>query len=259
MKKKDSAGDAGDYQHFSGHLKRYAQAKKEARLLRSGGSERAREGAGGEAGVHPWLQASRRAKAASAAAPVASSDEAGPQDARRGAGTGRAAWITGAALAAATIAVLGFAFALFQAALPPLPAGPAPAPLRLEVWHALREGELSELNEVAALWSGEDVRFEPVFLSDLPDALRLGALVGEAPALAIVELETAESLARAGMLVPLSDAGDPYVLLADPEPWTRPLAAVAPLPRGQGPAGEPVDELIRDFVQTLAAMRAPGG
>lgn len=258
LKRKDAAEGAGDFRHFSGHLKRYAQARKEARLLRSGGLQPRQDGAGGEAGDHPWLQASRRAKAASGAMRVVNHDEAAPRDARRGNGTGRPAWTAGMGLAGGALVVLALAFALLRATLPPLPAGPAPAPSRFEVWHALQGEELGELNEVAALLSRDDVHFEPVFRPDLPDALRLGLLAGEVPALAIVELETAESLARAGVLVPLSGAGELYVPLADPEPWTRPLVAVAPRSRGQGPTGEPTGELIREFVRTLVAMRAPG-
>lgn len=255
MKRKEPAG-AGDYLRFSSHLKRYAQAKREARLLRFGESRGEGESLDREAGVHPWIEASRRARAAAGSPGTAREGvESASQSAWR-AGRRRAVCAAGVVLLAPAAVALILAFASLRAARPPLPAGPVPAAVHLEVWHALGEEELRELGELAASLSGDDVRFELLFRPDLADALRAGALVGDVPALAIVELETAWSLARLGALVPLSSAGELYIPLARPAPWTRPLVAVALRGRREGAAGE---ELIREFVRSLAAMRAPGG
>lgn len=238
MKGRKQGHHTSDFEEYSRFLKRYAGARKEARLLR----RKEVWGAQGAHGPdHPWVEASLRAKAGTAASPTAPK---GPSPHRS-----RLPWI----IASAALLVIALGGAAFFSARTPLPAGGPPAPPQLEVWHDLHGEELRALLAVAARLSGEEARFEPVFRPDLPGALRRGVLLGETPALAIVEHETARSLAGAGVLIPI--AGDAYYTLAAPAPWNRPLVLVAFPSR----AGAPIDELIREFARALSEAGAPGG
>lgn len=235
MEGTESKRRKSDYQQFSEYQRRYSAAKKEARLLRRGANRGAVEGIGPD---HPWVEASLRAKAPSASPPL---DRRLEQRSRR-----FRAWPLGLSL---LLALLSLAL---WAPWRPLPTeAPFEAP-RLEVWHDLQPGELKELAEVAASLSRQEVRFELVYRPNLSDALRTGAVLGEVPAIAIVEYETAQSLAGAGMLAPLSNGDEYFVPLAAPAPWSRPLTAIAFHSRRD----ERSTEFIREFTHLLAAKRA---
>lgn len=233
MEGKNPNGRSSDYQQFLEYQKRYSAAKREARLLRRGGRGMAAAGLP----EHPWIEASLRAKATPES----------PAPRRRPERVPGPSWLLGLPIVALLLV------ALWAPWRSHLAEGPLESP-PLEVWHALRDDELEELAGLATSLSDDGLRFELVYRPDLSDALRRGVIVGELPALAIVEFETAQSLAGAGVLAPLAGSGQLLVPLAPAEPWSRPLTAVTFHRWGDDRSSK----LIQEFARALAASRGSG-
>lgn len=188
----------------------YRDAKREARLLKSGGFAE-----------HPWVQDALQIKnhARQAHEPGETPMKA-REDHRRSLFLRTKLLVTGGAL----LLLVALALTLYQG-----PASPGAESLTsVSLWHSLMsESELLQLRESLASLSSDELDFDLVSAHDLPTSLHIALLRSAPPEIAIVDEATAEQLRVSDRLI-LGEDGETtgHFPLSPSRPWSRPLVLV---------------------------------
>lgn len=225
-----------DFERFREAQRSYARAKREARLLKE-----ATRRLPAEAGTHPWILASQKAKRVDT-----DTAQERPAPPRR-----RTLLAAGAILLSA---------ALYAAARLLGPSGDAavsggPPARPFHVWHTAGPAEGAALSRLAAEMLRDGREAVVTFQPDLLAALSAALLAGELPHVLVLPQGDAERLARTGLLAPIGDGEEPrfYLPLSEPPPWAVPLTAAVPALLS---AAED-QELSRAFIRRLQRHLGP--
>lgn len=227
MHPEDQPRKTSDFERFQEERRRYASAKREARLLKSGSFYSEEDGLID----HPWAVSSAKAKRANEAN-VPSFPGTQPKRSAK-----RRLALTGVAL----ICFLGLALystGSWRDNLRPGEAVTKPSDHAV-IWHDVSEHEARLLNEYSRgfLAGGDqDPGVHIDYVPDIPLRLRVTPFV-DWPSIIVTDVNTASVLASAGWLqplVPLGEATPPtqqfWLPLSPASPWARPI--VVAVPRG---------------------------
>lgn len=233
-----------DYERFALERKRYAEAKREARMLKSLHDEDDPT----RAGEHPWLQASKMAK--SEGDQLRSRPAKAPHTSRL--------WFAGIAfLVCVSLSVYG---ALRITGAPQDVSTPVEMRTKLTVWHSLDGHELIRLQELAAMFSLDEVDVVLSHRAEIERAIRQSLFQNDGPDVIILSEPEARSLAQLGIFEPIdgtSQAGHSFLPLVEPFPWSTPLVAAIPRRRGYAPDLEVGRGFVHHLREHLRGLDRP--
>jgi len=228
-----------DFERFAEERRRYAAARREARLIKS-------KADGGGAGVHPWIKASQEAKTK-----VPLEHNAAFQAARKAsrltfAGLAFLFCITILALGITRSKTVGDGAALDREEVQ-----------TLHVWHGVEGSGGLELARLAEAYANDRLKVVLVHQPDMDAAIRAAVVQRAVPHVLILAQNDAERLRHLGLLAPIATGAErvePYLPLTEPAPWSLPLvAAVTSRP------GDPeASRASSDFARYLWRRLLPG-
>lgn len=201
-----------DFERFAEERRRYAAARQEARRLKRGE-------VGADAEVHPWILASRTAKAS----PGKESSPLGPSMPPRKA---RLLVACATGLVGLTVIVASLSRPWYRGP-GTLATGQALKPA-IQVWHSLAGHEAAELQRLAAAFGADGPDAIVAHHPDIPLAVRAALFRGESFHVLVLGQNDAERLAGLGLLSPVDPGTDEaryYVPLGEPGAWSLPVVA----------------------------------